>query len=425
MRKIYVMLAAVFLLGALMASAASAAPGRLNFMLVNLTGMDITEARICPTYYPNYISENLLNTKLEPNTRIYIGPNYYGDQRYWNIQLTWSNGYQHTFTHTRLTRYNTYMAYASPYGVRLRQSYERMFARYDFGSNAAMFGGPMPGSYVAVGMPEKVNVAYAVQGPAAPGAAPAQTLGAINATATQPSAAGTAATGQEVAMLYTTTTSKQVVYTNTGNKIGDSTRRTRDLVFEEEDEKAPTVAGSTAASVKGDTIAMKATVEMQRNGQTTTVLPSEEFKSGDKVRLIFSTNKDGHIYWLSKGTSGQYQVLFPTAKAGMDNTVTRNKEYTVPTRGGWRFDNNKGTETLVCVLSPDSIPDLDKAVQLSDAGNRQDASKIVEGIVNEHETKRTTRDLVFEEEDEKDVNTKSQRANGNEPFVATYELTHN
>lgn len=37
---------------------------------------------------------------------------------------------------------------------------------------------------------------------------------------------------------------------------------------------------------------------------------------------------------------------------------------------------------------------------------------------------RATRDLVFEE-DVEDVNAKSQKANGDEPFVATCELTHN
>ena len=64
------------------------AVGRLNFMLTNLTGLDITDVRIAPTYYPNYISENLLKTNLDPNTRLYIGPNYYGDQRFWNITVS-------------------------------------------------------------------------------------------------------------------------------------------------------------------------------------------------------------------------------------------------------------------------------------------------------------------------------------------------
>ena len=388
--KKYCALAGAALLAVLMLTSAAFAGGRLNFMLINMTDVDIVEARICPTSYPQYLSENLLNTNLEPNTRLYIGPNYYGEQKYWNIQLTWSNGYTHTFTHSQLTRYNTYMAYSSPTGVRLRQSYERQFARYNnFGPNESMYGGGMPGYAVAVGVPEKVNVAQ----PAA------------SQSNFQASNSGRAA----------------------ANMVADSTRRTRDLVFEddEEEEAAPVISGSTAENVGGETIAMKATVEMTRDGETITVLPTEEFKSGDKVRLIFSTNRDGHIYWLSKGTSGEYQVLFPTAQAGMDNKVVRNQEYTVPTKGAWRFDDNKGTETVVCILAPEPIADLDKAVQLADAGNKEEASRLVASIVDAHETNRTTRDLVFEEEDENDVNTKMQRSEGDEPFVATYELTHN
>lgn len=46
-------------------------------------------------------------------------------------------------------------------------------------------------------------------------------------------------------------------------------------------------------------------------------------------------------------------------------------------------------------------------------------------LIGGHETRRTTtRDLVFEEEDEGDVNTKIQVTNGGDPFVATYELEH-
>lgn len=377
MRKFSVLVLLFF--AVLLAAPNSQAAGRLNFMLINLTGQDIVDARICPTYYPNYISENLLKTALDPDTRIYIGPNYYGDQKFWNIQLTWANGYQHTFTHNRLTRYNTYIAYNTPYGVKLRQTFEPAFARYNFAPNAPTYAAGSPNMDVAVSAPEKVNVA-------------------------QPP--------------------RQVAMAEPGKAVKQ--RITRDLVFEDdEEEAAPTVSDSVANDVKGDTIAMKATVEMTRDGKTSTVLPTEDFKSGDKVRLIFSSNKDGHVYWLAKGTSGEYQVLFPTQKTGMDNSIQRNKEYTVPVKGAWKFDDKKGTETLVAVLSPKPLENLDRAVKMASEGDRQGASSIVADVVNGHEKKRTTRDLVFEEEDDEDVNTKSQKANGDEPFVATYELVHN
>jgi hypothetical protein len=348
-------------------------------MLTNLSGVSITDVRIAPTYYPQYQSENLLNTSLESATRLYIGPNYYGDQYNWNIAVTWENGYKYTWTHCKLTRYNSYVVWANEYGPHMRQGYEVAFARYGNEQFAGHYAGSNPNIRVAIGVPEKVNVA-------------------------------------------------QNSYVASNNTVKPTAKRTtRDLVFDDEDEKdaAPKVSGTTSDSVKGEKIAVKATVELNRDGKTSTVLPTEDFKSGDKVRLIFSANRDGKVYWVAKGTSGQYQVLFPSAKAGMDNSVVKNKEYTVPVKGTWRFDDNKGTETIVCILSPTSVDKLDKAVTLASEGKKDEASGIISGVVNGHESKRTTRDLVFEEEDDNDVNTKTQVTPGNEPFVATYELVHN
>ncbi|MDR2054415.1 MAG: DUF4384 domain-containing protein, partial [Desulfovibrio sp.] len=284
----------------LMASVGSAnAAGRLNFMLTNLTGVEITDVRIAPTYYPQYQSENLLKTGLEPSTRLYIGPNYYGDQYKWNIQVIWANGYRHTWTHCQLTRYNSYVVWANDYGTHMRQSYERAFARYGDGPMPTMFAGSQPGVQVAVGVPEKVNVARN----------------------------NNAVASKDQYLADNTSASKR--------------RTTRDLVFDDEDEKedAPKVVGSSSDTVKGEKIAVKATVELTRDNQTKTVLPTEDFKSGDKVRLLFSANRNGRVYWVAKGTSGKYQVLFPSAKAGMDNSIVKNKEYTVPAKGAWRFDD--------------------------------------------------------------------------------------
>jgi hypothetical protein len=329
----------------------------------------------------------LLNTSLDPATRIYIGPNYYGERSYWNITVGWSNGYKVTFYRNRLTRYNSYVVYTNYSGLHMRQSFERAYARYNNPDPSAnMLVTLSPNLKVSVGIPEKVNVA------------------------------------QNPLIQNNKNNDEQILAENKATK-----RTTRDLVFDDEEEEssAPEVEGTTSANVKGDKIAVKATVELQRNGETSTVLPTEPFQSGDKVRLLFSTNKDGYVYWLTKGTSGEYQVLYPTAKAGMDNSVVKNKEYVVPQKGTWRFDDNKGTETLVCLLAPEKISNLEEAVKLSEQGSKDKASVIVASMVDTHETKRTTRDLVFEEEDENDVNTKTQVTAENEPFVATYELEHN
>ena len=366
------LIGALLLMAVILFPSLGEAAGRLNFMLTNLTAVPITSVKIAPTYDPHSTTANLLGTELSASSRIYIGPNYYGQQSNWNITVGWQNGYEATFTHNKLTRYNSYVVYAGNYGVKMRQGYEPSYARSGYGTPRVLDGGY--GGDVYVGTPELVNA---------------------------------------------------VAMNNTGN-VGASTRKTRDLVFEDEDDTAkPSVEGTSTDGVQGESIAVKTTVELTRDSAVSTVLPEEEFKSGDKVRLLFSASKDGYVYWLARGTSGQYQVLFPTAKAGMDNAVAKNKEYTVPAKGAWRFDDKKGTETLVCVLSEKKVDDLDKAVALAGQGKADDASRIIEGVVTGHESKRTTRDLVFEEENENDVNTKTQVSTGDQPFVATYELTHN
>lgn len=191
-------------------------------------------------------------------------------------------------------------------------------------------------------------------------------------------------------------------------------RTTRDLVFEDDEEQAQSEQGGS------ETIAIKTTVALERDGQKLTVAPSHEFKSGDKVKMVFTPNADGYVYWLAKGTSGKYTMLFPSNKAGSDNQVKRNQEYTVPVKGSFRFDDTPGNEELLCILSTERLPDLDKAAE----EQFKNAAEVAQLETN-HEKKRTTRDLVFEDEDEDDVNTKTQKAAPGEPFVAGFTLRHN
>ena len=84
-------------------------------------------------------------------------------------------------------------------------------------------------------------------------------------------------------------------------------RTTRDLVFDDE-EPAQTQAMESSGK---QTTALKTTMLLKRDGTTSTVLPSHEFKSGDSVKLVFTPNIDGYVYWLAKGSSGNYPYFFP------------------------------------------------------------------------------------------------------------------
>ncbi len=155
MKKDVILYIALLLVG-LVFEVSQAEAGRLNFMLVNMTNDDIVNVTICPTYAPKNFSKNLLNTHVDPNTRLYIGHNLYGHQRYWNINVTWANGLKRTFTHQRLTKYNTYLMYSTPHGVGIRQRYERVFARYE---GVPAFSDAARSSCEGYGIAEKENVA--------------------------------------------------------------------------------------------------------------------------------------------------------------------------------------------------------------------------------------------------------------------------
>lgn len=203
-------------------------------------------------------------------------------------------------------------------------------------------------------------------------------------------------------------------------------RKTRDLVFEDEDEAATSELAKEADIQDPVKISVKTALELTRDGQKTTVAPDYEFKSGDRVKLRYTTNADGYVYWMAKMSSGKYSVLFPTEKTGMDNLIKKNEEHTVPAKGSFRFDDTPGTESLLMVFSPDRIPELDQAVAEANGqkGNVVADSTQVASVEEKNTSKRKTRDLVFEDEDEEEVNTKTQVAPKGEPFVALYELVH-
>jgi hypothetical protein len=112
----------------------------------------------------------------------------------------------------------------------------------------------------------------------------------------------------------------------------------------------------------------------------------------------------------------------------MNNAITRNQENVIPTKGAFRFDQNKGKEELLLVFSSEKVDELEKVVSeitgKSDNTVKENATEVAK-VETQNSNKRATRDLVFEDEDEEEVNTQTQLAPKGEPFVAHYVLQHN
>ena len=200
----------------------------------------------------------------------------------------------------------------------------------------------------------------------------------------------------------------------------DAGRQTRDLVFEEEEQQEP--AAGTEQTDQQAVVKVKATVLLTRDGQTEQVLPSHEFKSGDRIKLVYTTNIDCYVYWLSEGSTGDHYMLFPNQKVGMENWVKKNEEKTIPIKGQFKFDENAGTEKILLVMAPEKIPELEEAAKVAAV-----KGGTVKDLQEKQESGRKTRDLVFEEEEneESGVSTQSQVSTDiKQPFVVAFELQH-
>jgi len=89
------------------------------------------------------------------------------------------------------------------------------------------------------------------------------------------------------------------------------------------------------------------------------------FKSGDRIRLEAQANSTGYLYVVAQGSSGNWQVLFPSREVSNgSNMVHRGETRLLPggNQGQFVFDEQAGTEKLFFVLSRQPEPSLDKLI---------------------------------------------------------------
>ena len=106
---------------------------------------------------------------------------------------------------------------------------------------------------------------------------------------------------------------------------------------------------------------------LKRNaaGQYEEVDVDSTFHSGDRIRLEAQANSTGYLYVVAQGSSGNWQVLFPSREfSNGSNHVHRGETLRVPggNQGQFVFDEQAGTEKLFFVLSRQPEPSLDKLI---------------------------------------------------------------
>jgi hypothetical protein len=163
---------------------------------------------------------------------------------------------------------------------------------------------------------------------------------------------------------------------------------------------------------------------LQRMGNRFSEVDSDtEFHSGDRIRVRVETNSPAYLYIVMGGSSGQWQVLFPSKEIfGGDNRIEPGQGCTIPPDGDppFYFDETAGVEKVSLVLTRSPEPDLEKLIYaVGDPSRRSEQqSKTImamnhpiDGAVMNHlRDELVSRDLVFEKFDGKTPEGKQEKA---------------
>lgn len=98
-------------------------------------------------------------------------------------------------------------------------------------------------------------------------------------------------------------------------------------------------------------------VERQRpDGRSERVSPTTVFHSGDRIRLLLTSNANGRLVIAQRGADGRAVVLFPDRRiAAGDNRVRAGQPTPLPSVDAWfKFDDHPGEERLIVTLTRES-----------------------------------------------------------------------
>ncbi len=97
------------------------------------------------------------------------------------------------------------------------------------------------------------------------------------------------------------------------------------------------------------------------NGAEREVSPQSTFHSGDMVRVKLEGNRNGYLYVIARGSSGNWKPLFPAPDINSgENRVAPHQRYTLPSSSqAFTFDEQPGEERLFLIYSAEPIRDIE------------------------------------------------------------------
>jgi hypothetical protein len=111
-------------------------------------------------------------------------------------------------------------------------------------------------------------------------------------------------------------------------------------------------------------LAMRYSVRKLEGGSYSDVDADAVFHAGDHIALAIETNDSGYLYVVAQGSSGRWEVSYPTEKVSGSNRVEKGRTYKIPPGADevLTFHPPAGTERLFVVLTRQPLPDLEKLI---------------------------------------------------------------
>lgn len=163
--------------------------------------------------------------------------------------------------------------------------------------------------------------------------------------------------------------------------------------------------------------------------------PSQEFQTGDRLKLAITVNQTGYLYIVSQPEGKDAVLLFPDLRINKgQNSVVKDKDYVIPSFCA-EYDDPKdcwykmippaGTETLIVIFSRDKITNLPNNIAKPyPTVKREVVTRLIAN--SDQKVKQVTGDLAIPGQKATRYATRLQNTNlqDNEELIATIELRH-
>jgi len=163
--------------------------------------------------------------------------------------------------------------------------------------------------------------------------------------------------------------------------------------------------------------------------------PTQEFQTGDKLKLAITVNQTGYLYIVNQPEGKDGVLLFPDLRVNKgENYVVKDKEYVIPSycqdwddpKDCWfKMAPPAGTETMIVIFSRDKITTLPNQIAKPYSPVKR---SLVEQLISssEQKVKQVTGELAIPGQKAARYATRAQNTNlqDNEELIATIELRH-